>query len=151
MSLEVKKSTVLIMNYIGEDFWSRPVYRDQYDHLWKDVELGDCNPPILYAAVNNEFEGDPDTAIKRKFIIEQPNPTKEAKRFQYQMLGRMQSDCNYYLSYGNRKPGRLWAGTEAEHIAAMKVLWLSFSEDEKPLWLTWEQILEYEKKMCIEL
>ena len=30
----------------------------------------------------------------------------------------------------------------------MKTLWLGFSEAEKPEWLTWEQILNYEKQMC---
>jgi hypothetical protein len=32
----------------------------------------------------------------------------------------------------------------------MKAMWLSFSEGEKPEWLTWEKILEYEKQMCAE-
>jgi hypothetical protein len=30
----------------------------------------------------------------------------------------------------------------------MKRIWLSFSEDEKPEWLPWEKILQYEKDMC---
>jgi hypothetical protein len=30
----------------------------------------------------------------------------------------------------------------------MKRNWLSFSEEEKPEWLPWEKILQYEKDMC---
>jgi hypothetical protein len=30
----------------------------------------------------------------------------------------------------------------------MKRIWLSFLETEKPEWLTWERILEYEKAIC---
>lgn len=34
------------------------------------------------------------------------------KKFRYMLLSRMQSDCEYYLNYGNRNPKRLWAGDE---------------------------------------
>lgn len=151
MSLEAKtNNTVLTLNYIGEDFWSSPVYRDQFNRLWKDIELGACDPPVLCSTVNNEYDDEPDEPIRQEFIIEQPNPINNAKRFQYQLLGRMKSDCDYYLGYGNRNPGRLWANNETEHIKTMKSMWLSFSEEEKPEWLTWEQILEYEKEMCVK-
>ena len=30
--------------------------------------------------------------------------------FRYQLLGRLQADCEYYLNYGNRNIKRLWAG-----------------------------------------
>lgn len=151
MSLEAKtNNTVLTLNYIGEDFWSSPVYRDQFNRLWKDIELGDCDPPVLCSTVNNEYDDEPDEPIRQEFIIEQPNPINNAKRFQYQLLGRMKSDCDYYLGYGNRNLSRLWANNETEHIKTMKSIWLSFSEEEKPEWLTWEQILEYEKEMCVK-
>ena len=35
------------------------------------------------------------------------------KVFRYKLLGRLQSDCEYYLNYGNRNTGRLWAGMES--------------------------------------
>ena len=58
----------------------------------------------------------------------------------------MKSDCEYYLSYGNRLRKYLWADDEEEQIALMKALWHSFSE--KPEWITWDEILEYERRMC---
>ena len=38
------------------------------------------------------------------------------KKFRYMLLSRMQSDCEYYLNYGNRNPKRLWAGDEQRQI-----------------------------------
>jgi hypothetical protein len=67
--------------------------------------------------------------------------------FRYQLLSRMKSDCDYYLGYGNRSKNALWAENESEQIEVMKDLWKSFSENEKPEWLTWEEILDYESKM----
>ena len=32
MTLEGKEKIVLVLKYIGEDFWSQPVYQDQFDH-----------------------------------------------------------------------------------------------------------------------
>lgn len=67
----------------------------------------------------------------------------------YRFLDRLKCDCEYYLGYGNRYPGILWAKGEREHLETMKALWNEFQEDEKPEWLTWEQILAYEKDMIM--
>lgn len=69
------------------------------------------------------------------------------ERFRYQLLSRLQSDCNYYLGYGNRNKKALWAENETEQIEVMKELWKSFADDDKPEWLTWSDILDYEIKM----
>lgn len=70
------------------------------------------------------------------------------EKFRYQLLDRMREDCEYYLDYGGRHPKYLWAQEEREHISYMKQIWQSFSE--KPEWLSWDEILEYEKLMCTE-
>jgi len=66
-------------------------------------------------------------------------------RFRYQLLDRMKSDCEYYLGNGRVFGNHLWAETVPEQIEAMKAIWDSF--DEKPEWLTSEQIEDYEKRM----
>ena len=68
-------------------------------------------------------------------------------RYNYMMLGRLQRDCEYYLGYVNRNTKYLWAENEQEHINEMKRLYNSFSDENKPEWLTWDQILNYEKRM----
>ena len=71
-------------------------------------------------------------------------------RFLYQMLDRMRTDCEYYLGNGGRHPKYLWAGEEKRHIEIMKTIWESFPADGKPEWLSFEQILDYEKQMVPE-
>jgi hypothetical protein len=69
------------------------------------------------------------------------------EKFRCMMLGRFQSDCDYYLGFGSRSSNVLWAKDEKEHIENMKALHNSFDDNGKPKGLTWEDILEYERKM----
>ena len=65
--------------------------------------------------------------------------------FQYQMLDRMRLDCEYFLGYGNRCTKDLWGKSIEKHIEAMRRIWNELKE--KPVWLSMEQINEYERKM----
>ena len=65
--------------------------------------------------------------------------------FQYQMLDRVRSDCQYFLGYGNRCEKHLWGKSVEKHIKAMRRIWNELKE--KPVWLSMEQIDEYERKM----
>ena len=67
--------------------------------------------------------------------------------FRYQMLDRLRMDCEYYLGNGNRYAKHLWAGDEKDQIEVMKALWGTFAEKDKPEWLPYEKILEYEENM----
>ena len=73
--------------------------------------------------------------------------SKYEPRFRYMMLSRMQQDCDYYLRIQAGSPCALWSGNEKEHIENMKALWNSFPEEDKPEWLTWDELLEYERQM----
>lgn len=65
----------------------------------------------------------------------------------YQMLGRMQQDCEYYLGFGGRYEKHLWAKNIASHIYYMKVLYNSFIGTLKPQWISMDDILMYEARM----
>ena len=67
--------------------------------------------------------------------------------FRYMLLSRMQSDCAYYLGNGRLYGPHLWAGNEKDQIEYMKILWNSFPEDQKPEWLSYEDILAYERRL----
>ena len=67
--------------------------------------------------------------------------------FKYQMLSRLQSDCEYFLKAGNRDPHVLWAKNVNDHIKLMKDLYNSFGEYDKPEWLTMDDIENYAKEM----
>ena len=65
----------------------------------------------------------------------------------YQLLERLQSDCEYFLNWGDGSIGRLWTGSVELQIELMKQIHDSFKEEEKPQWLTMEQIMEYGRRM----
>lgn len=67
--------------------------------------------------------------------------------FLYQLLDRMKSDCQYYFGNGRIYGAHLWGREEKRHIAYMKEIWESFSPSEKPEWLTYEDILAYERRL----
>ena len=50
-------------------------------------------------------------------------------------------------NYGGRYPKVLWAGDETRQIEFMTGLYDSFGADEKPEWLTMEQIRQYASEM----
>lgn len=79
-----------------------------------------------------------------KNLIKEKSP---ADRYKYVLLDRMVMDCLYYLGNGNRNVKYLWSKDETEHVANMKALWSSFPEDEKPEWLSMEEIEKFEKEM----
>lgn len=67
--------------------------------------------------------------------------------FDYMMLGRLQSDVEYFLNHGKGSVRTLYYDTIEEHIEEMKKLWNKLPEDGKPEWLSYEEIEEYEEKM----
>ena len=73
--------------------------------------------------------------------------SKHEPRFRYMMLDRLRQDCEYYLRIGG-SANCLWAKDEKAQIANMKALWKTFEPEDTPEWLTWEDILEFERKMC---
>lgn len=56
------------LRFIGIDYWSRPVYKDESGRIWKNVNL-DYGKPAFYSATNNSFDGEPDTSINDEFEI----------------------------------------------------------------------------------
>ena len=65
--------------------------------------------------------------------------------FNYMLLSRLKSDCEYFLGHGNRCIKHLWAGNVENQIKQMKDIYNSLPI--KPEWCTFENILEYEKRM----
>lgn len=80
----------------------------------------------------------------RKFI-EEVAENEHGIKYKYQLLSRLQMDCKYFLTHPNEK--HLWAENVSEHIEAMKTLYNSFSDKEKPEWLSMNDIEKYEKEM----
>lgn len=144
----------LTLTFMGYDDWDRPTYKDDEGRLLKDTN---CDNGILaLCTVCGGFDGEPDTPIEyikkyknRSIVIlgRENEPTKDEK-FRYMMLSRLKQDCEYYLGNGNRSIKYLWAGSEKDQIQEMKTRHKAFTDDKKPEWLTWDDILKYESLMC---
>ena len=72
-------------------------------------------------------------------------------RFRYQLLDRLRQDCEYYLGNGDRSKNSLWAKDEKSQIQTMMDIWKSFPDEDKPEWLTWEQIIDYAQRMGVDI
>ena len=70
--------------------------------------------------------------------------------FRYRLLSRCIQDCKYFLGCGSRFSKYLWGCCVENHIQAMRILWDSFSDDEKPEWTSLEEIETFSKKMLEE-
>ena len=68
-------------------------------------------------------------------------------KFRYMLLGRLQATVNIILALETKSSRRLWAGSEKAQIEYMTKIHDSFRENEKPEWLTMEQIKEYSNAM----
>lgn len=66
---------------------------------------------------------------------------KTYKGNDYRMLGRLKQDCEYFLGYGAGNEDALYYKNVAAHCDAMEKLWNSFSEADKPEWLSMEDIM----------
>lgn len=74
-----------------------------------------------------------------------------SKEYNYMLLDRLKQDCEYYLGNGNRHAKHLWAGDEKKQIEKMLELYNSFTEEEKPEWISLEDIKNYAKQMNVSI
>lgn len=64
----------------------------------------------------------------------------------YQFLGRMKSDCDYFINQ-SRAAKNLWAGNISDQVNCMDAIYNSFTDEEKPTWISQEEIDRYGYKM----
>lgn len=65
--------------------------------------------------------------------------------FRENFLSRLVADCKFYISRKSGQESDLWAGGIDKQISYMRALWESFIK--KPIWISLEDIQEYENKM----
>ena len=121
----------------------------KYDPLFKEMnwDMDTCK---------DAFEDSIDWFMD-KFFIENDEDLDESKKveseenpqeFDYRLLSRLKSDCDYYLGNGNRNAEHcLWAKNEQGQIAKMREIYNKLKE--KPEWLSEEDINNYAKEMGV--
>lgn len=68
-------------------------------------------------------------------------------KYKYQILSTLQCNCQYFLGNGNCLEKHLWANNLDNHILAMKMIYESFDEQDKPVWINKEMIDLYKDQM----
>ncbi len=72
---------------------------------------------------------------------------KQPQDYLCQFLGRLKSDCDYYLFLGNRQVNRLWAKNVDDQIDYMKIVYGMIKV--KPEFITESMIKDYERRMKV--
>jgi len=80
-------------------------------------------------------------------IAKKKEEDENIRKSDYMMLDRLRTDCEYFLGNGNGFLGSLYYKDIDKHIEEMKKLYESFSEQEKPEWISLEDIDNYKQKM----
>ena len=146
-----EKQEALVVEHVGfGGYMDTPCYKDQNGKYYFDE--GDLHGTLkLYTGAYldeacGEICGEPNNLVTRLVVCENPY-TEHPKKYEYMLLGRMKQDCEYFLGNGNGYEGHLYGGSVENICAEMKKLWNSFNEDEKPEWLSLEDINSYEVRM----
>lgn len=134
----------------GGGYAEYPCYEDENRNLYFDLNNGKGTLNLYtgaYRSSEDDFiEGEPDTSVTEQ--VECDNPFKRhAREFDYQMLGRLQGDCDYFLGGGYGYEGHLYYKEVNMHCDKMLELYNSFSEEDKPEWITAKQIETYRADM----
>lgn len=80
-------------------------------------------------------------------IAKKKEEDENIRKSDYMMLDRLRTDCEYFLGNGNGFLGSLYYKDIDKHIEEMKKLYEFFSEQEKPEWISLEDIDNYKQKM----
>lgn len=127
-----------------------PCYEDEAGKLYFDGGYGrSCSLQLYNGAYRNECGeicGEPYSRVTDEVLCAEPF-RKNQKEADYMLLDRLKSDCEYFLGYGNRCSKNLYYKDVDTHCNEMMRLYDSFSDAEKPEWITRAQIEECRIKM----
>lgn len=60
---------VLVLNHMGRDSWSRPVYEGPGERYYVDVDPREDREPDICTKQGNEFDGEPCDPVEARFIF----------------------------------------------------------------------------------
>lgn len=149
---------------VGKHRMEGDLYQDKDGKYYVDCfhEPKDNGVSTVYIlSPSKEPDGEPNYAIHCHIKILNPMTEieKKQKRFQfeYMILSRLNDDAQAYFGHGNEDEDKwdcryhnehnIWGRNITDLVAEMKKFWQRIPSDIKPEWCTWEQILEYERKI----
>lgn len=140
------------VKYVGYDgYMEYPCYEDENGKLYFDGNNGKNGLCLYTGAYRDSFGeicGEPNTLVTEPVDCDEPF-IRHPREFDYMMLSRLKADCNYVLGNGTEK--NLYYKDINIHCDEMVKLYESFSDEDKPEWLTLEQIEQYRRDMITKL
>ena len=154
----------LELTRVGEHRMEGGLYKDKDGKYYVDcfhLPKDDGVSTVYILSPSKEPDGEPNYAIHCHIKILNPltEIEKKQKRFQfeYMILSRLNDDAQAYFGHGNEDEDKwdcryhnehnIWGRNITDLVAEMKKFWQRIPSDIKPEWCTWEQILEYERKI----
>ena len=85
-------------------------------------------------------------SINHEMLVDGSQREADTRTEDYRLLSRLKADCEYFLGAGQGAEKNLWAGSVPAQIAKMQELYASLQE--KPEWLTEQDIDQYAQRMA---
>ena len=133
----------------GGNYIKYPCYEDENGNVYFDINDGKNGLNICSGAFKDiigEIYGEPCSQVKEPIECNEPFVRHE-RETDYMMLDRLRTDCNYFLGNGNGYNGHLYYKDVNTQCNKMLELYNSFKDEDKPQWITVEQIEQYRKDM----
>lgn len=130
-------------------YMETPCYEDENGRLYFDENNGKNGLNLYTGAYREEWGeicGEPNMKVREDIECDEPF-VRHLRELDYMMLGRLESDCKYFLCNGNGYEGHLYYKEANEHCNEMKKLYESFLDEDKPEWISLEEIEKYRKEM----
>ena len=118
-----------------------PIFRAENRSRFEEMLSRDERNDVLRKNTADEKE-----AVAEEILDNIRPATVQDYTAEYRLLDRLRTDCEYFLGYGQRYEGHLWAGNVRDQIAKMRELYEAVPE--KPEWLTEEMIDSYADRMA---
>ena len=114
----------------------------------REVQLRDPSLlyPIFRAENRDRFEQMLSADERNHALRSNENVEVRDYSFEYQLLDRLRTDCEYFLGEGQRSEKNLWAGNVHAQLAKMRELYDMLPEP--PEWLTKDAIDSYAERMA---
>lgn len=106
-----------------------PIFRAENRSRFEEMLSRDERNDVLRKNTADEKE-----AVAEEILDNIRPATVQDYTAEYRLLDRLRTDCEYFLGYGQRYEGHLWAGNVRDQIAKMRELYEAVPE--KPEWLT---------------
>mgnify|MGYP006928572716 CR=1 FL=1 len=132
----------------GGGFMEYPCYEDEKGKLYFDINDGRGGLSLHTGAYRDEcdeIDGEPCNRITEEIECENPFVRSPRER-DYMLLSRLQMDCEYYINHPGCNKNSLWSDIDTI-LNEMETILNSFTEDEKPEWLTDQQFTELKNKI----